>query len=299
MSASYEYYRIFYYVAKYKNFTRAANVLLTSQPSITRSIQNLEHELGCQLFIRNKHGVELTHEGVLLYEYVSVGCEQFTKGEEIITGSLSLQAGILYIGANETAIHGYLLSVLDEFHQLYPHVRVKITNTSTTEAIEELKSGMIDLAIGTTPTQVEKPLKEIKLKQYQDILVAGPKFSKLADSRFHLHELTKIPLISLTKSSRSFQFFSEFYQKYKLTMNTQFEVTTSDLIIPMVELNMGMGFISEEFAAPALARGSIIKVNLAERIPPRYICMIQDTQHPQSIASRELQKLILKNASIN
>ena len=42
MSASFDYYRTFYYVAKYKNFTRAATMLLSSQPSVTRSIQNLE-----------------------------------------------------------------------------------------------------------------------------------------------------------------------------------------------------------------------------------------------------------------
>ncbi len=52
MSASFDYYRTFYYVAKYKNFTRAATMLLSSQPSVTRSIQNLESELGCRLFIR-------------------------------------------------------------------------------------------------------------------------------------------------------------------------------------------------------------------------------------------------------
>ena len=47
MSASFDYYRTFYYVAKYKNFTRAATMLLSSQPSVTRSIQNLESELAC------------------------------------------------------------------------------------------------------------------------------------------------------------------------------------------------------------------------------------------------------------
>lgn len=62
MSASFDYYRTFYYVAKYKNFTRAATMLLSSQPSVTRSIQNLESELGCRLFIRSRHGVTL-HSG--------------------------------------------------------------------------------------------------------------------------------------------------------------------------------------------------------------------------------------------
>ena len=50
MSASFDYYRTFYFVAKYKNFTRAATMLLSSQPSVTRSIQNLESDVGSPFF---------------------------------------------------------------------------------------------------------------------------------------------------------------------------------------------------------------------------------------------------------
>ena len=68
MSASFDYYRTFYYVAKYKNFTRAATMLLSSQPSVTRSIQNLESELGCRLFIRSRHGVCLLLDRLALFQ---------------------------------------------------------------------------------------------------------------------------------------------------------------------------------------------------------------------------------------
>lgn len=71
MSVSYDYYKIFYYVAKYRNITAAANALFLSQPTVSRTIQNLETELGCQLFIRSKKGVVLTPEGEILYRYVS------------------------------------------------------------------------------------------------------------------------------------------------------------------------------------------------------------------------------------
>ena len=60
MNVNYEYYRIFYYVAKYKSFTKAANVLYANQPNITRTINRLESELGCRLFERTHQGVTLT-----------------------------------------------------------------------------------------------------------------------------------------------------------------------------------------------------------------------------------------------
>ena len=50
MDITYDYYRIFYYVAKYKSFTHAAQILMSSQPNVTRSMNNLEKQLGVKLF---------------------------------------------------------------------------------------------------------------------------------------------------------------------------------------------------------------------------------------------------------
>ena len=76
MNISYEAYRVFYYTAKTRSFTQAANALGNSQPNITRIIKNLERELGCTLFLRNNRHVELTAEGETLYRHVSAAFEQ-------------------------------------------------------------------------------------------------------------------------------------------------------------------------------------------------------------------------------
>ena len=60
MDVNFEYYKVFYYVAKYQNFTKAAKVLGSSQPNITREMNCLEEETGCTLFIRTNRGVRLT-----------------------------------------------------------------------------------------------------------------------------------------------------------------------------------------------------------------------------------------------
>ena len=58
-----DYYRIFYYVAQYKSFSKAADVMGNNQPNITRCMNILENELGCKLFIRSNRGVQLTIGG--------------------------------------------------------------------------------------------------------------------------------------------------------------------------------------------------------------------------------------------
>ena len=56
MTSNFEYYRIFYYVAKYGNLTRAASALNTSQPAVTRTIHKLEDDLGCPVIYPQQDG---------------------------------------------------------------------------------------------------------------------------------------------------------------------------------------------------------------------------------------------------
>ena len=94
MDTNFEHYKVFYYVAKYENLTKAASVLKTSQPAVTRTIHNLENILGCRLFIRSKTGMKLTPEGNIFYEYVAAGCAQFFKGENNLSNLISLVGGV-------------------------------------------------------------------------------------------------------------------------------------------------------------------------------------------------------------
>ncbi len=295
MSVSFEYYKTFYYVVKYKNFTRAARVLFTSQPAITHSVQNLEHELGCRLFIRNKNGVELTREGQLLYEYVSAGCAQFFKGENELMQSISLQEGTVYLSASETALHCYLFDMLNKFRGEYQGVKMKIENSSTGRAIDELKSGVVDFAVVSTPADVVKPLKAFNLKSFRDILIAGNAFSELKNKKVNLSDIVSYPLICLAKGTQTRKLMENFYAEHNIILNPDIEPATADMVLPMVEQNLGLGYIPEEMATKAIAAGEVFQVDLQEELPERYICMVEDPTHPLSVAAREFRKKVLEN----
>lgn len=144
---SYDYYRIFYYVAQYKSFTKAAQMLDNNQPNITRCMNNLESEIGCKLFIRSNRGISLTPEGQRLYEHVAAGCEQFAAGECELAKDKGLERGLINIGASETALRLILLDKLETFHETYPHVRLKISNHSSPEAITALEMDLLILQL--------------------------------------------------------------------------------------------------------------------------------------------------------
>lgn len=76
-----DYYRIFYYVAKYKSFSKAARMLDNNQPNITRCMNILESELDCKLLNRSHKGITLTPEGNTLYSHVSIAMKQLEDAE--------------------------------------------------------------------------------------------------------------------------------------------------------------------------------------------------------------------------
>lgn len=100
MYISYDHYRIFYYVAKLRSFTKAANALMNNQPNITRAIKNLEGELGCKLFVRSNRSVTLTPEGERLFEHISIAFWHIDSAEKELLLDNSLQKGSISIGAS-------------------------------------------------------------------------------------------------------------------------------------------------------------------------------------------------------
>lgn len=124
MQANFEYYKVFYYCARYHNITVAANKLCLTQPSVTRTIQNLEAALGCQLFLRSKRGVSLTPKGQLLYDKICPACELIFSAEQDLDASKSQLEGHIRMGASEITWRVWLLPRLLRFRSMYPNIKI-------------------------------------------------------------------------------------------------------------------------------------------------------------------------------
>lgn len=293
---SYDYYRIFYFVAQCHSFTKAAEILNNNQPNITRCMNNLESELNCKLFIRSNRGITLTPEGKKLYKHVSAACQQLQIGEKELQQDRGLESGLMTIGASETALRLMLLNHLEAFHTKYPHVRLRISNHSTPQAIIALERGLVDFAVVSTPLSIKKPLHKIPLYPFREILIGGPKYAHIALKTHSLNDLTEFPFISLGNDTSTRELFNRYFLNLKIPFHPDMEAATTDQILPMVKHNLGLGFYPEELAAEALSRGEITQIPLVEPIPERQVCLIRDTNRPQSIAAKKLEETLLHNA---
>ena len=144
-------YRIFYKVGKCKSFSAAAKELYMSQPAVSQAMIQLEEMLDVRLFTRTPRGVNLTNEGNRLYEYVAAAMNLIETGEKKLLDSKNLIEGELKIGVGDTISRYYLLPFLKEFHEKYPNINYKISNNTTLELCNILKTGEIDIAIFNLP----------------------------------------------------------------------------------------------------------------------------------------------------
>lgn len=294
MNISYDYYRIFYFVGRYKSFSRAAKMLKSNQPNVTKVINKLENQLGCTLFIRNNKGTIFTPEGEKLYRRVKIAYQQIRQAEIELKDDTGLEKGIVNIGISEVAMYG-MLSVLREFHNDYPNVRIRLYNDNTPNTMSILKEGVVDFAVVTTPHAVNNGNKVTEIATFSEILVTGKQYLQcLNESKImSLNDIQKYPYISLSEESGTHEFYNTFFGQHGLTFEPDIQTATASQIIPLIENGLGIGFVAEFMAEQALREKSLLQIFLKEEIPKRKICLVEDVNKKLTVVSKALKSKIL------
>ena len=150
MDINLELYKVFYYVATTLSFSEASRQLFISQSAVSQSIKTLERKLNHPLFIRSTKKVLLTPEGELLLQHVKPALQLLDEGESLLSGD-NLLKGQLRIAASDTICRYFLIDYLQKFHQTYPDVRIKVTNSTSIGCVELLEKGQADLIVCNYP----------------------------------------------------------------------------------------------------------------------------------------------------
>ena len=287
MNISYDHYRIFYNVAKYKSFTRAAEVMYSNQPNLTRAVKALENQLGCTLFERTNKGVRLTDDGRELYEHISVAFEHIQAGEEAVFAKRSMENGVVSVGATEIALRCCLLPILSSYHQRYPGVRIKILNVSTPQALKMINNKLVDIAVVTTPAEISDKLTAAVLSELQEIPVCSKSFDINGEMTFD--KLSEYPVISLGAGTSTFEFYFDEYMKLGCSFSPDIEAATADQIIPLVKHGLGIGFVPEQFLE---GEESIRVITLTHPLPKREIILVRKKGHTLPLPAKELVDMI-------
>lgn len=153
-------------VAREENFTKAAQQLHLTQPTLSRQIADLEQELGVKLFIRSNHNIILTEEGMILkrraQEILSLADKtkrDFMQKEEALSGTIS-------IGSGEFCSTEYLAKIIAQFRKQYPNVKYEIYSGNASNIRDYIERGFLDIGLMSEPIDMRKynfldmPIKE-------------------------------------------------------------------------------------------------------------------------------------------
>lgn len=292
MNINLEYYKIFYHVATELSITGAAKRLCISQPAVSQAMKQLEQGLGIKLFTRRAKGVSLTRAGTLLFSYIGEGYETILTGEKQLEKMLNLEYGEVRIGASDMTLQFYLLPYLERFHQLYPEIKVTVTNAPTPQTIDHLNQGRIDFGVVTMPVEVDSHFDVFRVRKIRDVFVAGEKFWELDNKLLTYNVLSDLPLICLEGKTSTRTYVENFLHTMNIEVKPEFELATSDMIVQFASRNLGVGCVVEDFARRHLESGDLFRLDFQEELPERDMCLIFDKRATMSVAATKLKELL-------
>lgn len=235
--------RYFLAIAREGSITGAAHSLHLTQPTLTRQLQDLEKDLNQQLFIRGKHNITLTPEGMILRKRAQEIIDMVEKTEAEFRSISDIISGDIYIGGGETDSMKYIAEIIKEIQTNYPDVKFHIQSGNAEDITEKLDKGLLDFGILIQPVDLSK-YDHITLPEKDVWGVVMRKDSPLAKKKsIRLEDLKGLPLLNsrqATRKTSSKNEFIEWFQGEYENMNT---VATFNLVYnAAVMVKKGVGY---------------------------------------------------------
>lgn len=261
----FESMRYVYQVYKEASFSKAAQNLFISQPSLSAHIKKEEERLGVKLFNRNTTPIQLTPPGEVYIKSIEKIMEIEEDYQQYINDFQNLQKGFLAIGANNIYTSFLLPQIIKEYHQHYPDIQITITEGSTSLDIRQaLEKGITDIALDNFPTDQETCSKHLLFREtlylviprhfainqqlepyqldYEDIVTCRPALPSLPKEQFPL--LQEIPFVGLKRGSDNRRRMDTVMSRYNLSPKIEFELDQSPSAFYIASSGLGATFSS-------------------------------------------------------
>ena len=215
--------KYFLAIAREQSISKAAEFLYMTQPSLSRQMQNLEREIGKQLFLRGNKKITLTDE----------------KTQSEISAPIESISGDIYIGGGESYAIETIAQVAKELHTENPNITFHLYSGDASDVTEKLDKGLLDFGILVEPADLKKyEYLRLPLKDTWGVLMR--KDSPLAEKEFITPEdLHDVPIIRSEQTMKRNALF-DWFQKDADSMNV---VTTYNLVYnASVFVKQGLGY---------------------------------------------------------
>ena len=273
MNINFEYYKIFYVIAKNKNITKAANELNISQPAISRMLKTMEDQMNTKLFIRQSKGVLLTQEGKELYRLIGENISGIIKAENDFTKIIKDKT--LKIATDKSYLN-YLINNKKIDSLLKNNTDISFINTNNFDLLNhQLVNNLIDFAIISEPTnyQFGNELNFRKLDELHLILV----------SKFKDDNVYSKPIVLQANNSKLRQLTESYIKNINYNSLDTITVDDYDNIYPLIYNGYCNGILIKEFILDNLENKSLYEISSSLNIPSINIGVLYNTNNELKI----------------
>lgn len=282
-----ELYKTFYAVAAAQNISKAAEVLYTGQPSVSKAIKRLEESLQVCLFIRNPKGVTLTNEGEILFKHVTKAMQEINTGELAIKKMTENTTGKLTLGISSTLYKYFIFPHVKGFLETHPHFMVNIVdNSKSYEIIKAVKERALDLGVVSKPLSGEG-IEFIPISTVEETIVSTPDYLSRVDAS-DLHSFfDQAALISLEKGNVAREYNEQYLNGLGIDVKPEIVTSNMNFIIELVTLGVGIGIVYREAIQKELLEGILVEIDFLPAIPKREIGIVLKKNELHSFAVKE------------
>lgn len=290
---NFEQYKVFYFVAKNLSFSLAAKELFISQSAVSQSIKNLETRIGTPLFIRKSKKIVLSQEGEILYESVKIAFSHIINGENSVAMHSDISQTELKIAASDTISKYFLLPYIENFHRLYPNIKIRVLNKPSKDCLDLLTNNDVDIAVINHLNNIlDQSIKCVKVKEIHDVFIAGPKYSYLKGKEISLEELIKFPILALEKSTSTRQHFDSLMKRHRLEVIPDIETQSMGLLKDLTRIGLGFSYITDLAVSKST---DLFVLNVTAELSTNYVSIAMLKNDKLNKFAQEFINLITKN----
>lgn len=259
-----EEFKTFIAVVDFKNFTKAAEYLNLSQPSVSTHIKNLESFFGVTLINRSvkQKTISITESGYNLYkrakEIISLLDVTYL---DVKTLSSSIK-GSIKIGASLTIGEYILPKFLANFSRKYPDVDIEVIIENTSLIANELKKMKLDIGIieGSSSSSLFK--QEYFLEDNMVLVI--PSNSNLKDTELNIDKLQDIRWIAREEGSGTREYLDLFFTQHKIIPKSMMVLGSNVAVKEAVKYGLGLTITSRHVVSEAESRNELATINLGK-----------------------------------
>lgn len=251
----------FIQVAESNSFTRAAEKLGYSQPTVSFQIKQLEQELGIQLFERIGHTVSLTEQGKEVLSYAQHICH-LTQTMTHKKNDSNKPAGIIRIGMADSLCVPLILNHFQQFRETYPAVRLQVITAGTDDLFRLLDHNEVDIICALDVPVYDTTYRIVHKEIISAHFVCSAMHPLAKKSNIRLQELLDYPFLLTEKGMSYRRLLDERLAKYEMSIEPVLEISNPDLICQLIEQNMGISFLPDYVTNKAVENKSVVRMNI-------------------------------------